>query len=82
MSNYPAPPPAYDARQNKSYSSNDEAARPLLSPQSGTSRNAIFDQPTDLPDDFKVRWNAFTLVGRLFVDVESTVWSERVRELT
>ncbi|KAI5118834.1 hypothetical protein M0805_006154 [Coniferiporia weirii] len=55
MSNYPTPPPSYQA--NKSYSSADESARPLLaSPRAGPSSGAgaIYDQPDgDLPDDFK-----------------------------
>lgn len=56
MSNYTRPPPAYNAGQSKNYPQTDEATEPLLSsPRAGTSGNAIFDQPTDLPDDFKVR---------------------------
>ncbi|THH07819.1 hypothetical protein EW145_g3120 [Phellinidium pouzarii] len=55
MSNYPTPPPSYQV--NKSYSSTDEAAQPLLaSPKAGPSvgAGAIYDQPVDdVPDDFK-----------------------------
>lgn len=55
MSNYPVPPPSYQSTGPNKYSSNDESAQPLLSPQPGSSRgNAIFDQPDDdIPDDFK-----------------------------
>ncbi|KAH8119028.1 UPF0005-domain-containing protein [Phellopilus nigrolimitatus] len=57
MSNYSTPPPSY--QPNKSYSSTDEAAQPLLGspragPSAGTGGNAIYDQPDgDIPDDFK-----------------------------
>ena len=60
MTSYPVPPPSYQA--NKSYSSTDEAAQPLLgSPRAGpsTGPGAIYDQPGGpgaLPDDFKVRF--------------------------
>jgi len=57
MSNFPVPPPSYEApAQSKGYSATDEAAQPLLSnsPRPGPSAGAIYDQPDDdIPDDFK-----------------------------
>ncbi|KAJ3487406.1 hypothetical protein NLI96_g3550 [Meripilus lineatus] len=58
MSNYNHnnAPPAYQSQQPKKYgASNEESARPLLSPVPGTSAGAFYDQPSpgDIPDDFK-----------------------------
>ena len=71
MSNYPTPPPSYQA--NKSYQATDESAQPLLTgeraaqPGPGPNSHAaggIYDQPEgDLPDDFKV--SGFLILGAL-----------------
>jgi len=56
MSNYPAPPPSYQSGDSptKTYASTEESAQPLLGAQrAGPSAGGIFDQPDDLPDDFK-----------------------------
>lgn len=56
MSNYPTAPPSYQpGANNKGYAATDEAAHPLLGSSPGpSSGGAIYDEPTDLPDDFKV----------------------------
>ncbi len=68
MSDYPNPPPSYqtDRPGAKRYGSTEEAAEPLLgSPRAGPSAGAIYDQPTDLPDDFKVSVDGIPMSERI-----------------
>lgn len=55
MSSYTVPPPSYqdEPSPTKAHSSMNEAARPLLGNPGPSSGGAIYDQPDDLPDDFK-----------------------------
>lgn len=54
-SDYTTAPPSYKPGPTNKQTSDEEAARPLLSPTPGTSAGGFYDQPAegDLPDDFK-----------------------------
>lgn len=56
MATYPAnAPPSYGATPSKPYRDDEsDSSQPLLFQSNAGPSNAIYNQPDDLPDDFKV----------------------------